>query len=293
MSVKVGLSKGEKLFYVIDYFLILLVVSCTIYPFLYILSASFSDPFAVVRGDVILLPKGLTLEAYKNVFQSNELWYSYANTIWYVVIGTAVNVFMTMIMAYPLSRKKFGGRKAINLFVAFTMFFSAPLVPTFLVVKSIGLIDSMWALVIPTAIDTFYLIIMRSFFQELPESIFEAATIDGCNDIQILFKIVVYLSGPIIAVMILFYAVYHWNSYFGALLYLNSEKKYPLQMVLRKILIGMDANKMAGKAYDRKDLVTMGVRYATIIVSTVPILCIYPFLQKYFVKGVMIGAVKG
>ena len=291
--MKIRMSKGEKVFYAVDYALIVLVVIVTLYPFLYILSASFSDPFAVVGGDVILFPKGFNLEAYKNVFSSDEIWYSYRNTLWYVVVGTAVNIFMTTIMAYPLSRRKFSGRKAINLFVAFTMFFSAPLVPTFLVVKGVGLINSMWALVIPTAIDSFYLIIMRSFFEELPESIFEAATIDGCNDIQILYKIVIYLSGPVLAVMVLFYAVYHWNSYFGALLYLNSDKKYPIQMILRKILIGLDANKMAGQAYDRKDLVTMSVRYATIVVSTVPILFIYPFLQRYFVKGVMIGAVKG
>lgn len=291
--MKVKLSTGEKAFYAIDYFLVFLVSASCLYPFLYILSASLSDPFAVTRGEVVLFPIGLNFEAYKNVFSSNELWYSYKNTLWYVIVGTTVNVFMTVLMAYPLSRKKFGGRKAINMFVGFTLFFSAPLVPTFLVVRNLGLINSMWALVIPTAIDTFYLIIVRSFFEELPESLFEAAVIDGCNDMQILYKIIIYLSGPIMAVMVLFYAVAHWNSYFGALLYLNDDKLYPLQMVLRKILIGLDANKMTSSAYDRKDLITMGVRYATIIVSTVPILCVYPFLQKYFVKGVMIGSVKG
>lgn len=291
--MKVKLSIGEKVFYTIDYIIVFLVAASCLYPFVYILSASLSDPFAVTRGDVILFPIGFNIEAYKNVFSSNEIWVAYKNTLWYVIVGTAVNVFMTVLMAYPLSRKKFAGRKVINLFVGFTLFFSAPLVPTFLVVKSVGLMNSMWALVIPTAIDTFYLIIVRSFFEEIPESLFEAAVIDGCNDIQILYKIIIFLSGPILAVMILFYAVAHWNSYFGALLYLNDDKLYPLQMVLRKILIALDANTMAGKAYDRKDLITMGVRYASIIVSTVPILCIYPFLQKYFVKGVMIGSIKG
>lgn len=291
--MRIKLSNGEKAFYAVDYLFVLFVVIITLYPFIYILAASLSDPFAVVRGDVVVFPKGFTIEAYKAVFKSNEIWYSYKNTVWYVVVGTAVNVFLTMIMAYPLSRRTFSGRKIINLFVAFTMFFSAPLVPTFLVVKNAGLINSMWSLVIPTAIDAYYLIIMRSFFQEIPESVLEAARIDGCNDLQILFRIVIHLSGPVIAVMVLFYAVFHWNSYFSALLYLNDDKKYPLQMILRKILIGMDANKMAGGAYDRKDMVTMSVRFATIIVSTVPIICIYPFLQKYFVKGVMIGSVKG
>ena len=291
--MKVKLSTGEKIFYGIDYLLVFLVAASCLYPFIYILSASLSDPFAVTQGKVLLFPKGFNIDAYKNVFSTNEIWIAYRNTIWYVVVGTAVNVFMTVLMAYPLSRKKFAGRKPINLFVGFTLFFSAPLVPTFLVVKSVGLMNSMWALVIPTAIDTFYLIIVRSFFQEIPESLFEAAVIDGCNDVQILYKIIIFLSGPILAVMVLFYAVFHWNSYFGALLYLNDDQLYPLQMVLRKILIAMDANAMAGKAYDRKDLITMGVRYASIIVSTIPILCIYPFLQKYFVKGVMIGSIKG
>ena len=291
--MRVAKSKGDHLFYAINYFLVFLITASCLYPFVYILSASISDPFAVIRGDVFIFPKGINFVAYKNVFSSNELWYSYRNTLWYVVVGTAVNVFMTVLMAYPLSRKKFSGRKTINLFVVFTLFFSAPLVPTFLLVKSVGLMNSMWALVIPTAIDTFYLIIMRSFFEELPESIIEAAVIDGCNDLQILYKIVIFLSGPVIAVMILFYAVAHWNSYFGALLYLNDEKLYPVQMILRKILIGLDSNKMTGQAYERKDLISMGVRYATIIVTTVPILCIYPFLQKYFVTGVMIGSVKG
>ncbi len=287
------LSKGERAFYLINNALVFIIVLCTLYPFIYILSASFSDPYAVVRGEVLFFPKGWTLEAYRNVFSTNELWWSYANTLWYVVVGTFFNVVLTSMMAYPLSRRNFYGRTAVNLFIAVTLFFTAPLVPTFLVVKSMGLIDSMWALVIPTAIDTFYVIIMRSFFSELPESLIEAAKIDGCNDLQILGKIVVRLSGPVIAVMVLFYAVFHWNSYFSALLYLNDEKKYPLQMILRKILIGLDANSMAGGAYDRKDLVTMSVRFATIIVSTVPILCIYPFLQKYFVKGIMVGAIKG
>ncbi len=287
-------TKGERVFYVVNYILITLIVACTLYPFVYILSASFSDPYAIARGDVVLLPKGFNGGAYAEVFQSDSLWNSYKNTLWYVVVGTAVNVLMTTVMAYPLSRKNFSGRKAINFFVAFTMFFTPPLVPTFLVVKGVGLMDHMWALVVPTAIDAFYLILMRSFFEALPDSIIEAARIDGCNDIQVLFRIVIRLSGPVMAVMVLFYAVYHWNSYFSALLYLNDEAKYPLQMELRKILLAVGgASNMTNQVSDRKDLISLSVRYATIIVSTVPILCVYPFLQKYFVKGIMVGSVKG
>jgi len=286
------MSKGDRLFYFVDYLLIILIVGATLYPFVYILSASFSDPYSVLRGEILLFPKKFNLNAYKSVFSSNEIWYSYKNTIWYVVVGTSVNIAMTILMAYPLSRKKFFARKQINFFIAITMFFTAPLIPTYLVVRNMHLIDSMWALVIPSAIDSFYLIIMRSFFEQIPESIFEAATIDGCNDIQILFKIVIFLSGPVIAVMVLFYAVFHWNSYFGALLYLNDSSKYPLQMILRKILISMDVNKMTGSVNDTSTAISMSVQYASIVVSTVPILCIYPFLQKYFVQGMMIGAVK-
>jgi putative aldouronate transport system permease protein len=289
--MKVKMSKGDRLFYIIDYLLIIIVVAATLYPFLYIVSASVSDPYSVLRGEVLLLPKKFNVNAYRSVLSSNEIWYSYKNTLWYVIVGTAVNIFMTILMAYPLSRKKFFARKHVNLFVAITMFFSAPLIPTYLVVRNMHLIDSMWALVIPTAIDSFYLIIMRSFFEEIPESLFEAATIDGCNDIQILYKIVIYLSGPVIAVMVLFYAVFHWNSYFGALLYINDSAKYPLQMILRKILISMDVNKMTNN--DTSAAISTTVQYAAIVVSTVPILCIYPFLQKYFVQGMMIGAVKG
>lgn len=290
--MNVRATKGEKIFYAVNYLLISVIVLATLYPFVYVVSASFSDPFAVVRGEVIVLPKSFNFDAYQEVFKSGKLWLSYRNTIWYVVVGTAVNVFMTAVMAYPLSRPGFSGRKAINFYVAFTMFFTAPMVPTFLVVKSVHLIDSMWALVIPTAIDAFYLIIMRSFFEQMPASVIEAAKIDGCNDLQVLFRIVLRLSGPVLAVMVLFYAVFHWNSYFSALLYLNDEKKYPLQMVLREILLSVGGVN-SSQVSDRQDLISMSVRYATIVVSTVPILCIYPFLQKYFVKGMMIGAVKG
>lgn len=289
------MSLGDKIFLVIVYTLIMFVVIITLYPFIYILSASLSNQDAVIKGEVWLFPKGFSLDAYKIVLKTKEVWVSYYNTIWYVVVGTLFSVFLTTITAYPLSRKKFAGRNVIMMILAFTMFFGGGLVPTYLLVRSLHLINTRWALIIPGALSTWNIIIMRTFFEGIPESLFEAAIIDGCNEVKILYKIVLALSMPVIAVMILFNAVGQWNAYFGALIYLNDQKLYPLQMILRKILIQYDSTDMIknGADIDKIRVVGESVRYATIIVSTLPILCVYPFLQKYFVKGVMIGAIKG
>lgn len=287
------MTKGDKAFLIIDYILILLMVMITLYPMLYVLSASLSDGDAVVKGQVWLLPKGFNLDSYKRVFQDSEIWHSYANTIWYVCVGTLINLVMTTITAYPLARKKFWGRNFVMMAFAFTMFFSGGLIPLYMVVQKLHLIDTRWALVIPGAIATYNLILMRSFFEGIPEELHEAAKIDGSNDWGVFGRIILPLSKPVIAVMVLFYAVGHWNSYFGALIYLNKTDLYPLQLVLRKILIQLDSSNMTQDLAMQKDLVSQTIRYATIIVSTVPILCLYPFVQKYFVQGVMIGAIKG
>lgn len=287
------MTVGDKVFYVIDYFIIALVIAVTLYPFVFVFSASVSDPEALKRGEVWLWPKGLNFEAYRIVMKDELIWTSYANTIWYVVVGTTFNIIMTTLTAYPLSRKNFSARNRIMMFIAFTMFFSGGLVPTYLLVKELGLINSRWALVIPAGISTWNMIIMRTFFEGIPETLHEAATIDGCSEPGIMIKIFLPLSLPIIAVMILFYAVGHWNSYFPALVYLNDEEKYPLQMLLRKILIQYNQNEMLEQMMEGREIVGQAVRYATIIIATVPILLVYPFLQKYFVKGVMIGAIKG
>jgi putative aldouronate transport system permease protein len=291
--VRKRLTTGDIVFYVIDYFLIFLVILVTLYPFVYIFSASISESSALGRGEVWLFPKGFNLDAYKIVFDDQQVWTSYSNTIWYVVVGTAINMFLTTITAYPLSRKKFSGRDKIMMFIAFTMFFSGGLVPGYLLVRKLGLINTRWAIVLPAGISTWNMIIMRTFFEGIPESLHEAATIDGCSDMRILFKIFLPLSLPVIAVMVLFYAVGHWNSYFSALVYINDQNLYPLQMHLRKILIQFNQNEMLDQLTEGRDVVGQSVRYATIIVSTVPILMVYPFLQKYFVKGVMVGAIKG
>jgi len=287
------LTTGDIIFYIIDYFIIALVVIVTLYPFVFIFSASISDSAALGRGEIWLFPKGFNLDAYDIVLDDEQVWISYGNTIWYVVVGTAINMILTTLTAYPLSRKNFSGRNKIMMFVAFTMFFSGGLVPSYLLVKELGLMNTRWAIVVPAGISTWNLIIMRTFFESIPQSLHEAATIDGCSEIGIMTRIFLPLSLPVIAVMVLFYAVGHWNSYFSALVYLNDQNLYPLQMHLRKILIQFNQNEMLEQLTQGRDVVGQSVRYATIIVSTVPILLIYPFLQKYFVKGVMLGAVKG
>ena len=287
------LSIGDKVFYIIDYIFVALVAIVALYPFIFIFSASVSNSAALGRGEVWLLPRGFNTDAYEIVLEDKAVWSSYGNTIWYVVVGTAINMVLTTFTAYPLSRKNFSGRNKVMMFIAFTMFFSGGLVPSYLLVKKLGLIDTRWAIVIPAGISTWNLIIMRTFFESIPQSLHEAATIDGCSELRIMTRIFLPLSLPVLSVMVLFYAVDHWNSYFSALVYLNDQKLYPLQMHLRKILIQYNQNEMLQELTQGRDVVGQSVRYATIIVSTVPILLIYPFLQKYFVKGVMVGAIKG
>ena len=287
------LSIGDKVFYIIDYIFVALVAIVALYPFIFIFSASVSNSAALGRGEVWLLPRGFNTDAYEIVLEDKAVWSSYGNTIWYVVVGTAINMVLTTFTAYPLSRKNFSGRNKVMMFIAFTMFFSGGLVPSYLLVKKLGLIDTRWAIVIPAGISTWNLIIMRTFFESIPQSLHEAATIDGCSELRIMTRIFLPLSLPVLSVMVLFYAVAHWNSYFSALVYLNDQKLYPLQMHLRKILIQYNQNEMLQELTQGRDVVGQSVRYATIIVSTVPILLIYPFLQRYFVKGVMVGAIKG
>ena len=291
--VKNRLSIGDRIFYIIDYIFVALVAIVALYPFIFIFSASVSNSAALGRGEIWLFPKGFNTDAYEIVLEEKAVWSSYGNTIWYVVVGTTMNMVLTTFTAYPLSRKNFSGRNKVMMFIAFTMFFTGGLVPSYLLVKKLGLIDTRWAIVIPAGISTWNLIIMRTFFESIPQSLHEAATIDGCSELRIMTRIFLPLSLPVLSVMVLFYAVAHWNSYFSALVYLNDQKLYPLQMHLRKILIQYNQNEMLQELTQGRDVVGQSVRYATIIVSTVPILLIYPFLQKYFVKGVMVGAIKG
>jgi putative aldouronate transport system permease protein len=251
----------------------------------------------VIAGDVWLYPKHVTIEAYKRVFQNADIMIGYRNVILYTVIGTLVNLILTTAGAYPLARRDFAGRNAIMLLITFTMFFSGGIIPTYMIVRDLGLINSIGALILPGAVSVWNLIIMRTFFQNtIPSEVQESAFMDGCSNFRLLWSIVLPLSMPVIAVMTLYYAVGHWNSYFQALIYISDRSKYPLQMFLRELLVqNQMQNMMDGdsESMAQQAMIAEGLKYAVIIVSSLPVLCLYPALQRYFAKGVMIGAVKG
>ncbi|MDQ0886568.1 putative aldouronate transport system permease protein [Paenibacillus sp. V4I9] len=288
-------KSDEKLFDAVVSALALLIVVVVLYPLIFIVSASFSDPALVLNGEVVLLPKQITLEAYRNVFQNDQIWNGYGNTILYTAVGTVINLIMTTLAAYPLSRPDLPGRGIIMFFVTLTMFFSGGLIPSYLLVKNLGMVDTMWALVIPGAITTYNLIVMRTYFQSsIPWEIQEAAHIDGCSNWKLLTHVILPLSKPILAVMILFYAVGHWNSFFNALIYIRSKDMYPLQLVLREVLMVSQADAVdSNVGLESKILLAESIKYVVIIISSLPVLLMYPFVQKHFVKGVMIGSLKG
>ncbi len=296
-------SKGDKMFLLGTYIYLCIALVIVLYPLIYILSASISSPQAVNSGQMWLFPKDITWAGYELVFNNPKIWNGYLNTIIYTVVGTLLNLAVTLPAAYALSRSDFVGRNWFMGFILLTMFFSGGLVPTYLVVKNLGLIDTMGALILPVAASVWNIVVARTFFQStIPKELQEAAHIDGCTNIKLFWKIVLPLSAPIIAVMALFYGVGHWNSYFSSLIYLNSEAKYPLQMVLRQILVlqemsaettGAAISGDIAQAMNSKAETASLIKYGVIVVSTLPIIAVYPFLQRYFVQGVMIGSVKG
>lgn len=287
-------SVGERIFDAGNVLLMILMSLVTIYPFLYVLFGSVSDPvsFMQYRG-ILLKPLGFTIESYKMVFKNPMVAIGYLNTLFYVGIGTALNLLMTALGAYCLSRQGVLWRNHIMMFIVITMFFSGGLVPTYLLMNDLGLMDSRWALILPSAMSAYNMIIMRTAFQAVPVSLEESARLEGAGELTILFRVVLPLSLPVLAVMVLFYGVAHWNAWFAAMIYLRTRDLWPLQLVLREILIQNATDSMM-TSVGGGDRMPIGetIKYATIIVATVPILLWYPFLQKYFVKGVMIGAVK-
>ncbi|WP_028549652.1 carbohydrate ABC transporter permease [Paenibacillus sp. UNC451MF] len=290
-------SLGDKWFDAVIYALLAVVAVLVLYPLVFVLSASISNPATVLNGDMWLWPKDLSFVGYTKVLENNDLLRSYLNTIIYTVVGTAINLVMTVMAAYPLSQKSFYGRNVLTAVMVFTMFFSGGLVPAYMLVKQLGMLNSIWALVIPSAVSVWNIVIMRTFFQtSIPNEIQEAASIDGCSDWKTLWRIVLPLSMPILAVMVLFYAVGHWNAYFNALIYLTDRGLYPLQLILREILVQGEMEHMVnvGDSSHAKTIMDQeAVKYAVVVVANLPILLLYPFLQKYFVKGIMIGALKG
>ncbi|MFA6775459.1 MAG: carbohydrate ABC transporter permease [Sphaerochaetaceae bacterium] len=276
------------------YIVLLMCCFFVLYPLYYMVIVSISDGYAVSRGEVKFYPQGVNLEAYKAVFRYSTVPRSYLNSVIYTVMGTFISVTMTSLCAYPLSRKKMFGREVLTFFVAFTMFFDAGLVANYLVVRSLHMLNTLWAIVIPGAVNVWYMIIMRTFYGSISEEMYESAYIDGANDLQVYHKIVLPLSKAVIATMILFYAVNFWNSYIPPLLYLNSRTKFPMPLLLRNIVLGSDNISFSSTSVS-SDLSVLGtnIRYAVIFITILPILLIYPFVQKYFVKGIMIGSIKG
>jgi putative aldouronate transport system permease protein len=290
-------SSNDRSFYNIVDILLLLVFLAVLYPIVYIFASSFSHPEAVAAGRVWLWPVRPSLEGYKAVFKYPPVLTGYANTLFYTVTGTTLNVVLTVMAAYPLSRKDFYGRNLIMVLYTFTMLFSGGLVPTYLLIRNLGMLDSRLAMILPTGVAVWNLIITRTFFQtNLSQDLLDSARMEGCSDIRFLVQIALPLSKAVIAVITLFYAVSHWNAFFNAFLYLSDRDKYPLQLVLREILIinavSMDMIMDPEEEAMRRQLQNL-LQYALIVVACVPVWCVYPFIQRHFVKGVMIGAIKG
>lgn len=290
-------SAGDKAFIILVYVLLSAVMLIVLYPLIYIVSASFSDPQAVVSGKVMLWPVDVTLRGYKAVFRNPKILTGFINSFIYMGVGTVVNLIMTMLCAYPLSRKEFTARNKIAALFVFTMYFSGGLMPTYMIVNKFGLINTRWAMIIPSAMSTYNMIIARTYMvNSIPDELYEAAQIDGCSPFKYLLKVIVPLSKPILAVLALYYGIAKWNNYFDAMLYINDADLQPLTIVLREILIQnqIDPTMLTDAAAMAKlQGMTELLKYAVIVVASVPVLAIYPFVQKYFVKGVAIGAVKG
>ncbi|QHT48745.1 carbohydrate ABC transporter permease [Bacillus sp. SB49] len=298
MKAKFGRrSREDKIFDVLNLLLITGVCLSVIYPLYFIVIASISDPDAIYAGEVWFWPQDVTLDGYKRIFEDSTIWNGYKNTVVYTVVGTVIQVTCTLLAGYALSRRDLSGRTLITVVFVFTMFFSGGLIPTYLLVKDLGLLNTMWAMILPKAVAVWNVIVARAFFQStIPGELLEAAKMDGCSNTKFFTRIVLPLSKPIIAVMVLFYAVGQWNSYFDALIYLNDENLYPLQLVLRNILTQneMSVQMMGGiDNFAAQQRVGEMIKYGVIIVAALPLLIIYPFVQKYFVKGVMIGGIKG
>jgi len=290
-------SREDKIFILIDQLLVLFVFIVVFYPLWYILIMSFDGD--IYNLSLRLLPSKWSLNGYRAVFNYSRVWTGYRNSLIYMVLGTAVNMVVTICAAYPLSRKDLRFRRPISLLFVFTMYFSGGMIPGYLLVSSLGMIDTIWAMLIPGAMSVYNMIVMRTYFETaIPGELREAASIDGCNNVIYLFKIVLPLSMPILAVIGMFYMVGHWNSYFNALLYLNDNDRFPLQMIIREILVinSVDSSSMAD--FDPESAAAMMermeiMRYSLVVVASAPMLILFPFVQKYFVKGLMIGAVKG
>lgn len=288
-------SLSSRIFDTVNVLFLIFVSLVTLLPFLYVIASSLAASEEVTKHTFLLFPSKFDFTAYKYIFSTNSISRSLWVSIMITLFGTLTNLMMTSLMAYPLARKDMGYRRSVLFLVTFSMIFSGGMIPTFLVVKEVGLMDSYLSLIVPGAISAFYLIVLKNFFQQLPDGLEESAKIDGCNDFQIFYKIILPLSKPALATLTLFYAVSHWNSYFSAVLYINDASKWPIQVLLRQIVIlsqgGFGDSTQFSDSFVVPPAVT--IKMAVIVVSMMPILCVYPFLQKHFAKGLYLGSIKG
>ncbi len=290
---------SDTLFDLINYLFWTLIVFAVIYPLYWVVIASVSDPNEVLMGRVLLWPIGFSMDGYEAIFNYSRIWLGYKNSLIYAALGTITSLALILPAGYVISRRDFVGRGAFMIMITITMFFGGGLIPTYLVIKGLGMDNSMWAIIIPSACGAYNILVAKSFFTaNIPHEMLEAAQMDNCSNVRFFFKIALPISMPLVAVITVFTAVGHWNSYFSALIYLRDDTKYPLQMILREILVQQDTSKMLAdiqymeKAEDRRRLAEL-IKYGVIIVSSLPVLILYPFMQKYFVKGVMVGSIKG
>jgi putative aldouronate transport system permease protein len=288
---------ADRVFYVIVYLLLGILTLITLYPLIFVISASFSDPFAVLAGKVFLTPVGFSLTGYERIFSNDRVLLGAANSIFYTLAGTLINIVMTVLAAYPLSRKELKGGSVIMMMFSFTMIFHAGMIPNYMLMRDLGILNTRLVMLFPAAISAYNMIIARTFFaSNIPRELLEAAQMDGCTDARFLVSIVLPLSKAILAVLVMFYATVHWNSYFNAFLYLSDEKLYPLQIFLRDILISAQVSASdvtdAADALEKQGLAE-SMKYSLMIVSTIPMMLMYPFAQKHFTQGVMIGSIKG
>lgn len=294
---RIRYSTSDRVYYSVSGLILFLILLAVLYPLIFVLSASFSSGAAVTSGQVVLWPVDFSLQGYISVFQKPDILPAYRNTIFYTAAGTFINVAMVLIAAYPLSRPKLKGRNIVMMIFTFTMFFNGGMIPMFMLIINLKFYNTIWAMLIPGAVSVYNVIVARTFMQNsIPSELYEAAEIDGCNDTRMFFTMVLPLSKALMAVLVLFSAVGHWNAYFNAMMYLSNRSLFPLQIILREILILNQIDlSMVSDPELALQLATMAdvLKYSLIVVATVPILCLYPFVQKYFVKGVMIGSVKG
>ena len=292
-----ALTREDKIVTAAVYVTLSLIFLFVAYPLYFVMIASVSDPFLVSTGQVWAFPRDITVEGYERIFTHQEILTGYRNSIMYAVVGTSVNLAITLTAAYALSRSDLVGRNAITFIFAFTMFFSGGIIPLFLLVRSLGLYNTFWAMIFPTALSVWNMIIARTFFQStIPKELLDSAKVDGCTDFRFFWSIVLPLSSAIIAVLLIFYAVGHWNAFFNALIFLRSRARFPLQLVLRDILIQhqfTDDMMVDDPSAHMSMMIAESMKYGVIIVASVPVMILYPFVQKHYVRGIMIGAIKG